>query len=540
MKASQFITQHHLFMEIGQEALRISNGTDKLELSLERAVDGKLSEACKSEVTGSLQKFLSRKSWQPRARVHCAIAARGVSLRRLTLPTANKDDVQKLLPFQIEREFPLPPDQLAWGAQSLNGSPGVGNHPNGKQEYLVVAVKKETLEEYAGVLSGCGATAVFTLAALDRTYVCPQPLGTYAVLAIERTYSELISIERGIPIAVRVLSWGRENLGGGARPAGLSGTETSGSPGKLASFGGSGPLAIGATAAAADELIRLVKGQSIGRSLYITGLAGVPGGSEFVTEVGARIGSGIECREIELPGGGGASAAVSGLQRAVESPDGTPPLVLQLKQAKGRSTLPPREQLKWAGAAAGLFLLALLLPYAEALTLKSHLTHTLASIKADQSRLPVIDRELDFLQYLQANEPPYLDAMLVLAKSAPQGTHFDSISMNRRGEISLRGFLRDGQQVADLRTKLIASGFFGSVAVEEQAPTPDHQKVNVRMTAQWKAPGSRISPPPEPVGTSGPPKSVVIPMPSGPPPGAMPVPSPIPPTIRPGKPGSMP
>jgi hypothetical protein len=169
----------------------------------------------------------------------------------------------------------------------------------------------------------------------------------------------------------------------------------------------------------------------------------------------------------------------------------------------------------------------------------------LASTKTDQARLPVIGRELDFLQYLQANEPPYLDAMLVLAKAAPQGTHFDSISMNRRGEISLRGSLRDGQQVAELRTKLIASGFFGYVAVEEQAPTPDRQKVNVRMTAQWKATGSRVSPPPEPVGTSSPPHSVVFPMPSGPPPeampsgpppGAMPLSNPVLPPTGPGKP----
>ena len=533
MKAPQFINQPHLFMEIGQESLRISNATDKLELKLERALDGKLSEACKSEVTASLQIFFRRKTWQPRARVHCAIAARGVSLRRLTLPIGNKDDVQKLLPFQIEREFPLPPDQLAWGAQPLDGRKG---SPNGKQEYLVVAVKKETLEEYAGVLSGCGATAVFTLAALDRTYVCPQPLGTYAVLAIEGTYSELITIDGGVPLSVRVLPWGGANLASGARAGSLSGTDPGGAPAQVVSLGGSGPLAIGAVAAPADELIRLVNGQSIGRSLYVTGLAGVPGSSEFVTELGARIGPGIECREVELPDGNGASAAVLGLQRALERHDGAPPLILQLKPVKGRSTLPPREQLKWAGAAAGLFLLALLFPYAEALTLKSHLTHTLAAIRADQSRLPVIDRELDFLQYLQANEPPYLDAMLVLAKSAPQGTHFDSVSMNRRGEISLRGALLNGQQVADLRTKLIASGFFSSVSVEEQAPTPDHQKVNVRMTAQWKAPGSRVSPPPEPIGTSSPPQSVVIPMPSAPPVGGMPAPSPIPPPARPGKP----
>lgn len=528
MKAAQFINQPHQFMELGQESLRISNGTDNLELRLERTVDGKLSEACKTEVTVGLQKFFGRKTWQPRARLHCAIAARGVSMRRLTLPTGTKEDVQKLLSFQIEREFPLQPDQLAWGAQSLSGRNAT--HSNGKQEFLVVAVKKETLEEYAAVLSGCGATAVFTLAALDRTYVCPQPLGAYAVLAIESNYSELITIDGGVPLSVRVLRWGRANLADGARAFGPSETAA-----PVASFGGAGPSVIGAVAAPADQLIRLMNGQSIGRSLYITGLAGVPGGSQFVTELRERIGSGIECREVELADGAGVSAAILGLQRAVDTHNGTPPLVLQLKQTKGKSSLPPREQLKWAGAAVGLFLLALLLPYAEALTLKSHLTHTLASTKTDQARLPIIGRELDFLQYLQANEPPYLDAMLVLAKAAPQGTHFDNISMNRRGEISLRGALRDGQQVADLRTKLIASGFFAYVAVEEQAPTPDRQKVNVRMTAQWKPIGSRISPPPEPVGTSAPPQNVSGPMPSGPPPGAMPIPSPVVSATRPGK-----
>ncbi|HSU54491.1 MAG TPA: hypothetical protein VLT36_10555 [Candidatus Dormibacteraeota bacterium] len=529
MKASQFINQPHQFMEISQESLRIFNGTEKLELRLDRAVDGKISEACKTEVTASLQKFFGRNTWQPRARVHCAIAARGVSLRRLTLPTGKKEEVQKLLPFQIEREFPLPPDQLAWGAQSLEGRNG--SHSNGQQEFLVIAVKKETLEDYAGVLSGCGAAPVFTLAALDRTYVCPQPLGAYAVLAIESTYSELITVDGGVPLSVRVLPWGQADLAGGTRALGASGPAAG-----EASFGGTGRSVLGAVAAPADRLIRLMNGQSIGRSLYVTGLAGVPGGSQFVTELRERVGPGIECREVELPGGNGASAAILGLQRAVETNGGVPPLVLQLKQAKGRSTLPPREQMKWAAAAAGLLLLALLLPYAEALTLKSHLTHALASTKSDQARLPIIGRELDFLQYLQANEPPYLDAMLVLAKAAPQGTHFDNISMNRRGEISLRGFLRDGQQVADLRTKLIASGFFAYVAVEEQAPTPDRQKVNVRMTAQWKPTGSRINPPPEPVGTSAPPQSVSGPLAAGPPPGAMPVPSPVLPATRPGKP----
>jgi hypothetical protein len=107
--------------------------------------------------------------------------------------------------------------------------------------------------------------------------------------------------------------------------------------------------------------------------------------------------------------------------------------------------------------------------------------------------LTAIDHEYDFLRNLKQNSPPYLDALYLFAKSAPQGARFDSTAMTRRGDISLRGYMHDAQQVTDFRAKLIDSGFFDRVTVEEQVPTPDHQKVNVRITAQWKPVEKRLS-----------------------------------------------
>src|SRR5881396_3646419 len=104
-----------------------------------------------------------------------------------------------------------------------------------------------------------------------------------------------------------------------------------------------------------------------------------------------------------------------------------------------------------------------------------------------------IDRELRFLQYLKDNQPPYLDALAIVANATQPGTRFDSVSMNRRGDLSLRGFMRDSQQVVDFRSKLINSGFFTTVVVEEQNPTPDRQKVILRISAQWKPPPGRES-----------------------------------------------
>jgi hypothetical protein len=119
--------------------------------------------------------------------------------------------------------------------------------------------------------------------------------------------------------------------------------------------------------------------------------------------------------------------------------------------------------------------------------MKSRLSRRLAALKVEKQRLPAIDRELRFLQYLKENQPPYLEALAIVASAAQPGTRFDSVSMNRRGDLALRGFMRDSQQVLDFRSKLISSGFFSTVVVEEQNPTPDRQRINLRISAQFKS-----------------------------------------------------
>jgi hypothetical protein len=350
------------------------------------------------------------------------------------------------------------------------------------------------------------------LAALARSYLCPQPPLAYAVLSLARTYSEMISIVGGMPTAVRVLSWGRDNLlrranhprigVGEEAPATLSAS------GPQASFGGTGSaIPENSTFCALDTLVQLMNGQSIGQRVYVTGLGELNSDFDFTTNLANRLGNGVECQAVNLAPGPAGSIAILGLQRVLDREPAWPPLELQLRQTDGKARLEHRVPVKFVATALALLLVALVLPYAEALTLKSHLANKLAGIKADQGRLVTIDRELDFLQYLKENEPPYLDALLVFAKSAPPGTRFDSVSMNRRGEVSIRGSLRDGQQVADLRSKLIDSGFFANVSIDEQAPTPDRQKVNVRISAQWKPAVSRSMPSIEASRGPGEPKS---------------------------------
>jgi hypothetical protein len=189
------------------------------------------------------------------------------------------------------------------------------------------------------------------------------------------------------------------------------------------------------------------------------------------------------------------SAAISGLKKCVEENQAAGLLLLQnrAKTVSGRFNVTSPEVKPLLKVAAILLAILLLLPVIEAAVLKPFLSRKLAALQAQRGRLATIDHELDFLQSLKQSQPPYLDALFVLAKSAPPGTRFDSLTMDKRGEVSLRGMMQNGAQVTDFRSKLIASGFFSIVTVEEQTPTPDRQRVNLRMTALWKTADARAS-----------------------------------------------
>lgn len=427
------LTPVHL--EICQTSIKVLKDDAGLELPLERAANGRLTPGCKEKLAAELQRFLDRKPWQPRRTAFCAISANGVSLRRLSLPAAAKDDLPRLLLLQIEGEFPLPPEELAWGWQSL------GANGSAQQEILVAAVRQEVVADYAEALAAGGLKPVFTLAALARTELCAKPLHDCA-LDINGSQAELVTFANAAPAAVRVLE----------------------------------------ASTVAESAAKALGPNGSGRKIFLTGAS-----SELASQIAQRL-AGATLETLPAESGTGRSAAIRGLKQLTGQNDGSLPLTLQVKTNAPRRALnfAAPDAKRWGLRAAVLLGLLLLLPYAEALLLKPFLARKLAALKADQGRLALIDRELDFLQSLKQNQPPYLDALYLMAKFAPPGSKIESVTMNRRGEVSLRASLRDATQVTDFRTKLIGSGFFASIAVEEQTPTPDRQKLNVRLSAQWK------------------------------------------------------
>jgi Tfp pilus assembly PilM family ATPase len=525
MKALPFMNGSSLYVEIRQGSLRVLHGEQTLELALERQESGRLTEVCRERLVVGLRDFLKKKNWQPRFRALCAIGARGVSLRRISLPASPKEELHRLVNLQIESEFPLPPEALAWGYRSVNHPQPASGASGVRQELLVVAVKKEMLEEYAELFSRCGITPQFTLASLARGSLCHQlPTGS-ALLDIGRKQSELISFQDGAPVSIRILPWGgdtitrsiEQSLGVGPEEAEKlkikwdDGSATNGELDKTIQ------AAIGS---ALDSLAEAISDAWSGQKLYLTGRSSRY--REMALQLSNRLDS-VQCERLEAIPDHGRSAAIVGLKKASESTDGQSLLLLRLKETrtgeaasrtpswkssvrtallgKEEDAVSRRAAWKWVTLAAVLALSSLCFPYGEAFVLKNRLAKKLSTLKADQVRLATIDRELSFLQYLRNTQPPYIDALSVLANASQPGARIDSLTMNRRGDLSLRSTMRGSQQVTDFRTKLIQSGFFSSVSVDEQTPSPDRQKFTVRISAQWKSAGAReravIDPSPE-------------------------------------------
>jgi hypothetical protein len=460
---SSFLNSPTLFVEISQTSFKALHGDDGLEFSLDRHENGRLMPDCIERLTSSLRVFLKRSPWQLRMRAVCAIGARGVSIRRIVVPKCPKDELERLLLLQIEREFPLSPGEMAWGYRPLPGAVRQNGAP-ATQELLVVAVKREVIEDYSKILTDCGLEPVFTIGALARSVLCPSVPASYAVLDVTPSHSELISFENGVPSAIRAFPWGSQEIDR-----------------RMAADG-------------ADLESLSIPSKLVGQKLYFTGSVPV--------QMQSRLAGGAEWESIPPAAGEGRSPAILGLRKSADN--GSEPIQLRTALDAKQSASPATW--KWAAAAVLLGLAALALRYAEVFIHRPGLVRKIAEVKSYREKLPNLDRELGFLQFLQTNQPPYFDPLSAIAGAAPAGTRIDALSMNRRGDVSIRATMRDSQQVVQFRSKMIDSGVFGDIVVEEQNPTPDRQKIIVRMSGHWKAPtGGKPPPKATPQDTTQPP-----------------------------------
>lgn len=399
--------------------------------------------ATRAALVAALREVAPASPWRPKPVFRCSIPVQGVALRRFQLPQANATETHRLAQLQVEAAFPIPPDELLWGI--LEPASPVPTPSGGTRAVTVVAIRRSFLEPLAQATTEAGLVPVFTLACRIRH---PNALASFngCRLDVGPRTTDFSLWEDGQLVRVRTL------------PAGTANTTT-------------------AAPILADAIANLPPGTPV------------------------SIGAALPQEEFEH-----LLAAIQDRTRIDIRPDPGPPLPapdqplpLELRFEHGNAVAPedthrtlPTAAVPWLVRAAVLALAFLLFPYAEAFLNLPRLRRQLAALEKDRSRLAEIDRRLDFLQHLTANQPPYLDASYVIANAAPPGTRLDSISMNRRGEVSLAGAVQQAAQVGDFRSRLVDSRFFSSVVVEEQTtPQPGGGRATFRMSAQWKAHADR-------------------------------------------------
>jgi hypothetical protein len=346
--------------------------------------------------------------------------------------------------LQMEAQLPLSPNELEWGYMEIRGS----TNPTGAglRNFLVAAVKKEFVEDYIGIISTAGFTPHLTIAALARCSLSTETGRGFGFLEAGRKKSELTLVDEQGGVTIRVLPSAKEK----------------------AEF--------------STTLLRTL-GNSVDRKLYVSG-------SEADSLDGdLRLLQPALASEVVDSSGPGRSAANLGVLHLIET--GSNPLLLGEEPAAEK---PSRSHAawKWAAAAGLLLIVSLLLRYAEGTLYRGRISRKLAEVTRYKATLPQIDRELSFLNFIKTNQPPYLEAIAVVANAAPSGTRLDGLNLVRHGELSVRGSsMGNPKAPGEFRAKLIDSGFFSHVVIEEQTPVDNGQKINFRLSALVKPDGVR-------------------------------------------------
>ena len=517
-------SKHGLVIDIGYTSLKALAGGRGIDIPLARVAGGRLDPACRDGAIRGLREFLGAGGRQPR-KVPCAIPARGVSIRRLTLPVVPKEEMEALVALQLETELPLPPEELAWGFQVHTTIPALANGGPALAEVTVAALRREVLDEYGALLAECGIVPAFTLGAVAAASICPEAPGVSSVLDLGKAHSELLTLEDGKPSAVRVLSWGGEKITAEiSRVLGVPAEEAEALKRGAATVPQGGfvfeksPQEEAVLEAIQDgvrSLERLLasawaagpgEGAARPRRIHLVGGSSrLPGLAESLT---AALGGDLECRAIDVEPAPGRSAVTLGLELTGKDGGATLPLPLlpraRKQEAARTARIPP--VYAWLSAALLLAALSLFLHYGAPLVRLAARKARLEEARAIRASLPNLDRELGFLEFVEKSQVDYLEALTALSQSLPQGTVLEGLTLSRQGEVSIQGKAASFEGANDLRGRLVKTGWFSHVVIQDQAPSKQEGRVDFRMSARIRpdarpvqvAAKAQAAPPPPP------------------------------------------
>jgi hypothetical protein len=194
-----------VFVEVTDTVIHLAAGERTLDLPVERDANGALAQISADAFRNALQ------SIGPGGQVICLLPARGVSVRRIGLPASTHEEIERLLPLQIDAQFPLSSEELAWGYAPLAASvPSREGKP--LKELLVAAVKKDAVQQYRQIISAAGFSPLFGIAAVARQGLCGHAPAKFGLLEVGRNKSELLTTDESGPATLRVLAMGEADL----------------------------------------------------------------------------------------------------------------------------------------------------------------------------------------------------------------------------------------------------------------------------------------------------------------------------------------
>lgn len=449
----------HCFVEITHDVVRASTPQGGFSHPIQRESNGRISVASRQEIVNRLRALApdSPRSSSVPFHVWCALGVQGILLRSISLPPCKPGDLENVLRLQIENEFPVPPEALAWGSLPISGPDTSSSSSTESLQRLVIALKAEFLEDYASIFRELGWDSTFTSSAWARAVLAPASADTFTIADIQPKHIEWIAYEQHVPRSSYLLPLDPPNANAGSSQ---------------------------------DWLAKALKALP---APFTTGPLFLTGDPRGVVQLEAQLASSNEVQRSPtrwpFDPTLGQSAAIEGLKTTLQKggvseiprmvPGGT------LAGIQDAPASPLTHQAPWLRIAALLFLGILGTRYAEPLLRKAELGRRIAAARATRASLPQITQELGFLQYYHSSQLPALDVLSVVSKSISPGMRMNGLSLTRRGELSFQGSGQNSDQVVGLRNELLKSQFFTTVVVEEQTPSPDRNKFEIKLSAQW-------------------------------------------------------
>jgi type IV pilus assembly protein PilM len=174
----------------------------------EAIVDGAIMDA--GLVSDAMQRLFSRGKFKS-PEVAISLSGHSVIIKKIALPVMSAEELSESIQWEAEQYIPFDMDDVNIDYQILGGPSTSGD---GNMDVLLVAVKKEKINDYTGVVSQAGKTPVlvdvdvFALQnAYEASYEAP-PANVVALLNLGASVTNIAVLLGGTPIFWRDISIG--------------------------------------------------------------------------------------------------------------------------------------------------------------------------------------------------------------------------------------------------------------------------------------------------------------------------------------------